>query len=211
MIPRDAIDRIREIPIADVLHMLGARRRGRSWYCLFHDDRRPSASVKYNRLRCFACSPDHSWSTIDVVMKSLDMTFAAATRWLANRFGISIPDGRSTASERRENGRRGAEHERDLRTARLWQRVAVLMAEESLAVLKAASFDPTAERVDVSEIQGMERALSRLRNVSGAALVDEYLEWMRCDAPLTDAMVRAAQKLQHAEARALTSYLEATA
>ena len=107
-ISHDVIDRIRQIPVEDVLHKLGARRRGRSWYCPFHDDQTPSASVKHNRFRCFVCSPECSWSSIDLVMKSLDLDFVEAVRWLADHFGIVIPYRQSKAGERREAVRRRA-------------------------------------------------------------------------------------------------------
>ncbi len=107
-IPPDVIDRIRQLPIENVLALLGVRRWGRAWYCPFHEDRRPSAGVKHNKLRCFACS-DRSWSTIDLVMKSVGLDFVGAVRWLADHFGVSIPDHQLSRAERQDLARRLAD------------------------------------------------------------------------------------------------------
>jgi len=105
-IPPDILERIRDVPIEQVLLDFGARRRWKSWHCLFHDDRNPSASVKHNRLHCFFCN--RTWDTIGVVMAHLSLDFLDAAHWLADHFGIQIPDHQPTPEQRQEFGRRKA-------------------------------------------------------------------------------------------------------
>ncbi len=72
----DEIRRAREYPFEELLPMV---KRG-SYYCPFHEDHHPSASVKDNKLHCFVCNK--TWSTIDFWMEKNGRTFTEAVRSL---------------------------------------------------------------------------------------------------------------------------------
>jgi DNA primase len=61
--------------------------RGNMVCCPFHEDKSPSASIRHNRLHCFAgCSPkggQSSWSPISLLMERDGLNFPAAVRRLA--------------------------------------------------------------------------------------------------------------------------------
>ena len=48
--------------------------------CFAHDDHRPSASIRYNRLRCFVCN--RSWDSIQVLIERDGYTFSDAVKRL---------------------------------------------------------------------------------------------------------------------------------
>ncbi len=74
-------ERARDVDIIDVLGMCGMYpdRYGR-YTCIFHNDRSPSAYIRFNRLFCFACN-EH-WSTIDVVMQSRNVSKEDAVKMI---------------------------------------------------------------------------------------------------------------------------------
>ena len=101
----ELVDRIREQPLEPLLETLGWKRRGRVWHCAFHEDKTPSASVKKNRVRCFACG--ESWSAVDVVIKATNQDFIGALKWLCDFHGVPFPDRRLTPAERKEQAELG--------------------------------------------------------------------------------------------------------
>ena len=96
---------------------------------------------------------------------------------------------------------------RDLPAARYWRRAAVVLAEETLLLLKAALFDPVAEPIDTRELAAIERMLAELRHAGDAALVAEYRKWRQREPQLTAGMVRAAWNLEQVERRALKRFI----
>lgn len=80
-IKHEHYERARNVDIVDVLRMCGMYpdRYGR-YKCTFHNDRTPSAYVSHNRFFCFSCN-EH-WSTIDVVMKSQNVSKEDAVKMI---------------------------------------------------------------------------------------------------------------------------------
>jgi hypothetical protein len=76
------IERAREYPIADLYQMLTSERVGHgNVSCPFHDDNKPSMSLKKNnRYKCFSC--DAGGDTIDMYMKVNGVNFLEAVRAL---------------------------------------------------------------------------------------------------------------------------------
>jgi hypothetical protein len=78
----EMIARAREYPIADLYQMLTSERVGHgNVSCPFHDDNKPSMSLKKNnRYKCFSC--DAGGDTIDMYMKVNGVNFLEAVRAL---------------------------------------------------------------------------------------------------------------------------------
>jgi len=75
----DMIETARSYPIEELLGV--ERRNGKgNILCPFHDDKRPSASIRNNRLHCFACNK--TWGPIDVVMEKEGLEFVEAVKRL---------------------------------------------------------------------------------------------------------------------------------
>jgi hypothetical protein len=68
----EVIQRAREYPIEN---LVGSSKRGMVC-CPFHDDQHPSASIKNNKLHCFACN--RTWGTIDFIMEKEGVGFKEA-------------------------------------------------------------------------------------------------------------------------------------
>jgi len=82
-----------------------------------------------------------------------------------------------------------------------------MLADELLANLKAALFDPNQPAPLPGEIEAVERQFSRIRHLSDEPLVREYQAWVNAHPDLLAAMVRAAQRLERAERRALGRFI----
>ena len=94
MITTESISLVKQrLPIDRLLELDGVRHRGRSWYCPFHDDRTPSASVKFDRLHCFTCNK--WWDAIDYLRQRHGYDFQMAVRHLADLACVSIEPTRS--------------------------------------------------------------------------------------------------------------------
>ncbi len=70
------IQRARDYPISDLLEI---KKKG-NICCPFHDDKHPSASIKNNRLHCFACN--ETWDAIDIIIKKEGLNFTEAVKLL---------------------------------------------------------------------------------------------------------------------------------
>jgi hypothetical protein len=101
--------------------------------------------------------------------------------------------------------------------ARLWRRLAVLLAEESLDDLKKRFFEPAASSIDLTQpawsvtpadLARGTALLRYLEAIAGDSLVHEYLLWRRRAPALTDALVAIGHRVERTEHRALARYLE---
>lgn len=95
---KEAIKRIRALAIEILLEAYGFRRNRNRWACIFHDDRRPSCTVRNNRLHCWVCN--RWWSSIDLVMELDGLDLKGAVRLLADFYGIPIQDRPLSREER---------------------------------------------------------------------------------------------------------------
>jgi hypothetical protein len=77
-VTKEAIERAREYPVEQLLETSGKK----IVRCPFHDDKHPSASIKWNRLHCFVC--DKTWGPIDLVMEKEGLSFIEAVERLTN-------------------------------------------------------------------------------------------------------------------------------
>lgn len=154
---------------------------------------------------------DEGGGVLDLVVTVRGGSRRDALRWLAEYTGTPLQDKPLSPEDRAEYARRAREVERDLPTARLWKRAAVLMTEELLAVVKAGLFDPTQPQPGIGEIEATERMLRELRRCDGAELVREFHGWLDDHPGMTAALVDVARRRERAERRALLAYLGETA
>ena len=96
------LQKLRELPIEGVAERLGLRVSRHKSLCPFHYDRHPSMSyhTKRNTFRCFVCGA--SGSTIDLVMRHLNIGFLEACRWLADEHSIIMDEWQPCAKARAE-------------------------------------------------------------------------------------------------------------
>ena len=95
-IPPEVVDQIKLA--ADITEVVGGfvtlKRRGQNLWapCPFHDEKTASFSVAPTKgfFKCFGCQK--SGSVVDFVMEIEKVSYPEALRWLAKRYGISIPD-----------------------------------------------------------------------------------------------------------------------
>ena len=89
------IQKLRDLPIEKVAEQMGMVVKRHKALCPFHDDHHASLSfnTRRNSCRCYVCMGD-SVGTIDLVMKYLGKDFLSACRWLAERNGVYLEDGR---------------------------------------------------------------------------------------------------------------------
>ena len=96
MIPNEVIDRIKErADIVDVARtFIELKKRGNDFWacCPFHREKTPSFKLNEERqgYYCFGCK-EHG-NAIDFVKKMLNTDFVGALRWLAEKYGIEIPE-----------------------------------------------------------------------------------------------------------------------
>jgi len=107
-IPRETIEEVRQL--ADVVEVVGQtvalKKTGNhfSGLCPFHKERSPSFKVfpESQNFHCFGC--DEGGSVFDFIMKIESVTFPEALRILADRVGVTVPDGRDRSDEDRLTG-----------------------------------------------------------------------------------------------------------
>ena len=124
---QDSIQRLRSLPIEQVADALGMGVRRHLALCPFHDDSHPSLhfSCKSNAYHCYVCNAHGS--TIDLAMHHLNLSFPEACRWLAQAFGIWMPefDGRDDREEgrwhRAADGHAESKHREVLTSKRVQQ------------------------------------------------------------------------------------------
>lgn len=71
------VEKARAVPIASLYDF---RYKGKNVSCPFHDDKHPSASIKYNKLICFQCG--YKGNSIDLFMKLNAVSFQKAVEEL---------------------------------------------------------------------------------------------------------------------------------
>jgi hypothetical protein len=130
-----------------------------------------------------------------------------ALKWLSEFTGVPLEDKPMSAGEKARYAERQRLIARELPRARDWRRAAIDLCEETLDHLRAAFFDPTLGTPDTYGMRDVTRQLTRLQQMDGAALVDEYVEWCNHSPELTAAMVATAQARELAEMRALREYI----
>ena len=93
------IQKLRNLPIERVAEQMGMVVKRHKALCPFHDDHHASLSfnTRKNNCRCYVCMGD-SVGTIDLVMKYLGKDFLSACRWLAERNGVYLDEGRKDSS-----------------------------------------------------------------------------------------------------------------
>lgn len=187
---RDEIKRRAEADFPQLYVEHGGRRRGKMWHCIFHDDGRPSASIRNGRFHCFACGIN--LDVIDFVIRVQRTDFKGALAYLGDRYGVPLRSWRLPPAHRPRYVQEQRDLERDLPDALRWKSTASAMAEVLLARLKAPLADPAAGTAEPDEIFCFEKFLLRLRRLEGAALVDEYRRWAK-DSQLTPGMMYAAE------------------
>lgn len=108
----ETINRVKELPMADVAERLGVRRaRGANtkYHCFnhtahAHGDRNPSLSIHQeggiDLFKCFGCGL--GGTNVDLVMKCQNVDFKEAVEWLANTFGIELERGSRKRAKRNE-------------------------------------------------------------------------------------------------------------
>lgn len=71
------VEKARNTPITKVYDF---KRKGQNVSCIWHEDKNPSASIKFNRLICFSCGCKDD--VINVVMKLNNINFKEAVNYL---------------------------------------------------------------------------------------------------------------------------------
>jgi hypothetical protein len=103
------LDQIRTAPIESLLMARGFRRDRQRWACHAHKDKRPSCTVRDNRLHCWTCNK--WWSNLDLVMELDGVDLRTAARHLAQLHGIPFDDRPLTQAERRAYANAAAQAE----------------------------------------------------------------------------------------------------
>ena len=126
---RDAIKARAEADFLSLFEEHGGRRRGKALYCLFHEDRNPSANIHKGRFHCFGCNL--SLDPFAFVEKVQGTDFRSALAYLADRYGVPLNNRVLTDSEKQQY----AEDRRIREDAGYFVDAAQIMAEEALQVL----------------------------------------------------------------------------
>jgi hypothetical protein len=147
---------------------------------------------------------------VDLIVRIRGCSRQDALRWLADFTGIPLDDQPLPPEQRQQWADERRRIERYLPEATLWRRAMVKLVEELLDSLKAALFDPTLPWPEVGEIYRTEKLLSRLQNIKGAELVEEYAWWATRYPGTTAGLVQTARAREKAEHRALLAYLKLT-
>jgi CHC2 zinc finger len=170
-------DRVRAHAEADFLSLYeehGGRRRGKQLYCLFHQDKSPSASIYRGRFRCFGCNT--SLDVFDFVAKVQGTDFRGALSYLANRYGVPLNSRVLTDAEKRQY----TKDRRIREEAPHFAAAAGLMAEWALAELP----DNSLERAGHAALLGALRVSPE----------QEYRAWLKRDPKWAAALVRAGRE-----------------
>lgn len=91
-ISQDVKDKIRAIPILRLAEDIGISVRRKAALCFMHDDRHPSLAfnTSKNTWKCYVC--DKGGDQVTLVMEKLGLTYIDACKWIADKYGITIPD-----------------------------------------------------------------------------------------------------------------------
>jgi hypothetical protein len=171
---RDTIKARAEADFLNLFEEHGGQRRGKALYCLFHQDRNPSASIHKGRFHCFGCNL--SLDPFAFVQRAQGTDFRNALEYLADRYGVPLNNRVLTDSEKRE-------YEDDRRTranAAYFADAAQIMAEEALEVL--------------SPVHPERAAHTRLLMALRGCPVAEYRAWLDCNPTWAAALVQAGRE-----------------
>lgn len=110
-IPSEIIDQVRHA--ADIVSVVGRKikliKKGRNFWgvCPFHGDTDPSLKVDQERgtWHCFGCGA--GGSVFNFVMLAESLPFPDAVRFLAESFGVALPEAELTPEQARQRERRG--------------------------------------------------------------------------------------------------------
>jgi len=91
-------NQIRSAPIEPLLQSRGFRSQYNRWACHAHDDRRPSCTIRGNRLKCWVCAK--SWANLDLVVELDGIDLRSAALHLAAFYGLPLEDRPLTPAER---------------------------------------------------------------------------------------------------------------
>lgn len=156
---------------------------------------------------------DDGGGILDLIVQIRGGSRKDALIWASEFSGIPLQAQEFTPEQRAEWVKAKQDLEQDLPDALFWQRAAVNMAENALIEAKAKLFDPTppdpqdlSEFVPCDGIYDMERMLSRLRNLDGQRLVEDYRWWRERYPYMTASMIRAAKEQAAEEERTLRRY-----
>lgn len=91
-IPKEVKDKILEIPILRLAGDLGLSVRRRSALCFMHEDKHPSLTFtpSKNTWKCYVCNK--GGDQITLVMEKLGLPYIDACKWIADKYGIIIPE-----------------------------------------------------------------------------------------------------------------------
>lgn len=143
---------------------------------------------------------------LDLIVRVRGGSHQAALRWLADLVGHPLNNERLSPEQRRLWVQRSRDISTNLPKAYKWRRAAASLSEHLLEKLKEQFFSGSSEILS-RELSDVTRLLARLRNLDGAELVAEYHLWLQREAALTIGMVRAADRLENAESRAVQAYI----
>jgi hypothetical protein len=132
---RDTIKARAEADFLNLFEEHGGQRRGRALYCLFHEDRNPSASIHKGRFHWFGYNL--SLDPFAFVEKAQGTHFRSALAYLADRYGVPLKNHVPADSERRQH----AEDMRIRADASYFAGAAQIMAEEALEVLSSVELE----------------------------------------------------------------------
>ncbi len=144
---------------------------------------------------------------LDLVIQIRGGSRVDALRWLADFVGVQLDDTPLSTAERARWTRERAELESELPAAKLFQRAAISVCEESLDAMKEALFSGPYDAIDFDGIREMTIVLARLQRITGAELVTEFRSWRAAYPGTTDCMVMVARRRAQLERDALEEYL----
>jgi hypothetical protein len=171
---RDLIKARAEADFLNLFEEHGGRRRGKALYCLFHEDRNPSASIHKGRFHCFGCNL--SLDVFEFIAKVQRTDFRRALLYLANRYSVPLNNRALTDSERRQY----AEDRRVREDAGYFADAAAIEAEWALEELSPVN---------------PERAIhTRLLMALRVSPEAEYRAWLACNPTWAAALVYAGRE-----------------
>ncbi len=106
-IPKEKIEEVQRQTdiVALVSQYVPLKRRGGNYLglCPFHNEKTPSFTVNQQKqfFKCFGCG--EGGSVFSFLMKREGITFSEAVRMLARKAGVSLPQGRSASTEKKDH------------------------------------------------------------------------------------------------------------
>jgi hypothetical protein len=148
------------------------RGNGKRLYCGFHEDRKPSASIQRNRVRCWsACG--RSWNVIDLAMVVHALDYVGALKLLATEVSVPWPDLYATCldTEAENRDQQGSEN---------WRIAKLRRVEDQLIErkLQLAESEPPDDDTSILELTNFEQELKRAR---GQELLHLYRRYRAYD------------------------------